>query len=1321
MNIYANVVLGWTPILAVVADGSREVLEVTGWTGGSGTAPATGVYVGATGYVSNIALAVDIKGSDGVGVDVIAGTNTISSGAVNFSAANGVTFGLSGSTMTASVRTDYQSSGNYLTTAMQSNAGSNFVNTSQSSLFQQTSAMSNYQTTGNYLTTAMQSNASLSNLGDVSFSSIQAGQHLVYDGAKWINGSVGGAGGAAGAVMFFSHGASGISTYETIQSTPSTDPEQNELVTVNNSTVLIDGYCTPTPLGRTVINAGVWDFNIFGYATGGSNLIFEVYKRTSGGTETLLFTATSDEITNSSVALLNFSSVQGAFSVNTTDYLLVKVYATTTNSVNIDVHFVYAGTTNYSHIHTPISSLHNDLDGLQGGSSNEYYHLNATEYGFRNTAATSIYQQTSAMSAYLTNAKISAGTLSALRSDFTLGNSNGVSFGLNTNGVITASVNAAGGAQTGISGISAGTTILTSGTLSFGDSNGISFGLNGSVLTATVKTDYQSSGNYLTTAMASNAGSNFVNTSAGLNLTNISATLGSGSISLSVGNYITTAAQSNQVVNSLNGSTGQISLATGSSLSSSQNGSTITFGLASNITTALQSAGNYLTTAAQSNQVVNSINGSTGVFSFNSGSSLSSSRNGNSITWGLASNITTALQSAGNYLTTAAQSNQVVNSLNGSTGQISLNVGSSLSASTNGSSITFGLASNITTALQSAGNYLTTAMASDAGSRFVNTSAGLNLTNISATLGSGSLSLSVGNYITTARASTDAIGLNTAQTNVTWTANSSGISINAAGYAGTGTTFAGTNISASMTHNSNGLNLALSAANPGGGGSINFSAGTTSANLASVTFSDAGGVSFGLNAGTITASAPAAAATPVNFSAGTTSNNLGSVIFGDLNGISFGLGTGASSRSITASHNGITSQSNQNISFYAVGNTTQNSSTVLNASQLSFNGLGELSVGFSNGSINLSANVDAISAYAVSNTTQATSGTLNVGSLSFAGAGVASVGISNGSVVVSVPSGGGAGFQGGMSNLGSTAGTSGTVGSQIVFVGTNGLLLSQSVNGASATISFDDGQKTISSFANAPALINSSVMTWNGASISQAAAFALPEAASWSFLRVPALFTTNSTTIATLASATATAQGGIFSTINAVIYSLGTGASSQSLQSVVSSSGGYSFTQQISITNSTQASYSLGLSQWANGNGTSLTTQYSISNTNYSFTTNQFTAFTSARMLDVPFAASLSAGPYWLVIGMSSSTSSAGAAGLAALTNCNVRYSAHYGMSQLTVPFGIMGSTNLTSGGLMGAGSFSTAGGGTTASINISAISSAASLAMPYFQLLRSA
>jgi hypothetical protein len=66
------------------------------------------------------------------------------------------------------------------------------------------------------------------------------------------------------------------------------------------------------------------------------------------------------------------------------------------------------------------------------------------------------------------------------------------------------------------------------------------------------------------------------------------------------------------------------------------------------------------------------------------------------------------------------------------------------------------------------------------------------------------------------------LGLGTAQTNVTWSANSDGISLNAAGYAGTSTGFGGTNISGSMTNNSLGLNLSLSVAAAGGAANRSF-------------------------------------------------------------------------------------------------------------------------------------------------------------------------------------------------------------------------------------------------------------------------------------------------------------------------------------------------------------------------------------------------------------------------------------------------------------------------------------------------------------------
>ena len=85
-------------------------------------------------------------------------------------------------------------------------------------------------------------------------------------------------------------------------------------------------------------------------------------------------------------------------------------------------------------------------------------------------------------------------------------------------------------------------------------------------------------------------------------------------------------------------------------------------------------------------------------------------------------------------------------------------------------------------------------------------------------------------------------------------------------------------------------------------------------------------------------------------SAGTTSGNLAAVTFSNSNGVGFGLNGSV----VTASHNGITSQTNQTLGLFAVGNTTQNTTAVVDARSLSFNGLGGVSVGYSNGSVQIS-------------------------------------------------------------------------------------------------------------------------------------------------------------------------------------------------------------------------------------------------------------------------------------------------------------------------------------------------------------------------------
>ena len=82
-----------------------------------------------------------------------------------------------------------------------------------------------------------------------------------------------------------------------------------------------------------------------------------------------------------------------------------------------------------------------------------------------------------------------------------------------------------------------------------------------------------------------------------------------------------------------------------------------------------------------------------------------------------------------------------------------------------------------------------------------------------------------------------------------------------------------------------------------------------------------------------------------------TTYTSGTVTFQNANGISFGS---SGANGISASYT-VPAQSVQTIGLYGVGNTTQNSSTTLDARTLSLDGLGGMTVGFSNGSVQISA------------------------------------------------------------------------------------------------------------------------------------------------------------------------------------------------------------------------------------------------------------------------------------------------------------------------------------------------------------------------------
>lgn len=107
-----------------------------------------------------------------------------------------------------------------------------------------------------------------------------------------------------------------------------------------------------------------------------------------------LFGVTTGEINNVATAgtpwtglqLYTVTSVQGAFTVEATD-TLASTFFGVSNGTRL-VYFSHNGTTRYSHFSTPLVTQHNDLAGLQGGASSDYYHLTLAQATIATQSAT---------------------------------------------------------------------------------------------------------------------------------------------------------------------------------------------------------------------------------------------------------------------------------------------------------------------------------------------------------------------------------------------------------------------------------------------------------------------------------------------------------------------------------------------------------------------------------------------------------------------------------------------------------------------------------------------------------------------------------------------------------------------------------------------------------------------------------------------------------------------------------------------------------------------------------------------------------------------
>jgi hypothetical protein len=207
------------------------------------------------------------------------------------------------------------------------------------------------------------------------------GDVVKWNGSNWVPGSpLNNAG--VGVTFYFDDAASGIEDYKTLLSAPLSFSQVNSSILLQNNSVYFPYFFASGALGGTKIDAGVWEFDIWRYVSvisGTTYISFEVYKRTIGGSETLLFSTVTPDINDTANIMTVVTTVQPEFVINSTDILVIKPKGYT-NFVNpVTVTFSYGGVNNYSYIRTPVVYRHNDLAGLQGGQTNEYNHLTNTE------------------------------------------------------------------------------------------------------------------------------------------------------------------------------------------------------------------------------------------------------------------------------------------------------------------------------------------------------------------------------------------------------------------------------------------------------------------------------------------------------------------------------------------------------------------------------------------------------------------------------------------------------------------------------------------------------------------------------------------------------------------------------------------------------------------------------------------------------------------------------------------------------------------------------------------------------------------------------
>ena len=186
--------------------------------------------------------------------------------------------------------------------------------------------------------------------------------------------------GGAGGQPYYLNLSVSQTPYQEFSPSATTAAQQSTGVTINSGvTTTIANFLTPVGFPNiTLIPSGYWSFYLHAFRADGSttfDIFTEVYKRTTGGTETLLLDTDPTDVSGIGTATMEISDgYYSGTTLNASDRILVKVRATNTGNATSTITFLTEGTIHYSYGVTPFTNTSNVnsvsvSDGLSGNSS----------------------------------------------------------------------------------------------------------------------------------------------------------------------------------------------------------------------------------------------------------------------------------------------------------------------------------------------------------------------------------------------------------------------------------------------------------------------------------------------------------------------------------------------------------------------------------------------------------------------------------------------------------------------------------------------------------------------------------------------------------------------------------------------------------------------------------------------------------------------------------------------------------------------------------------------------------------------------------------